>query len=108
MAAISEDELNVVFRICKRLRHALVGQGPVAELVVQIGATVLQKDPDRLARGPADQRLVVVAAFDLGWTASDVGERADPGKHFAELVRALPGDREGADSAAAHPGDGAR
>ena len=86
------DELVVVVFEFQGRRHLLIGQPPVAELVVQIVAAVLKKDADRLVGRGADQRRIDVAA-------ADVGEAADVAEHLAESVGPLPGDGERADAA---------
>src|SRR5262245_16638655 len=75
-------------------------------LVIQIVLAVLQEDADRFLRSLADHRLVIMPAFAQGRTAGDVGKAPDPGERFAEFVRALPGDGERADAAAADAADG--
>ena len=105
--ALAEDEFVVVPGERERLGHLLVGQGPVAVVVVEVVGAVLEEDADRLLGGLADQGLVVVAPFAPGLAAGDVGEAADPREDLAELVRPLPGDGPGADAAAADAGDGA-
>ncbi len=105
--AVAVDELVIVVGELEGLGHLLVGQRPVAVIVVQVVAAVLEEGADRLLRRLADQGLVVVAALAPGRAAGDVREAADPREHLAELVRPLPGDGPGADPAAADPGDGA-
>ena len=55
VAPVAEHELVVVLLVLQRRRHLLVGQRPVAVLVVQVARAVLQEDADRLLLGLADQ-----------------------------------------------------
>src|SRR5215204_2479878 len=87
----------------ERLGHLLVGERPVAVLVVEVVGPVLEEDADWLARRLADERRIIVAALAQRRPTGDVDEAADPGEDFAELIGALPGDREGANTAAADP-----
>src|SRR5206468_6511743 len=68
-----------------------------AAVVVQ---AVLQIDAYRLGVASLDDVGVFVPAHD-------VGEAADSADDFAELIGALPGDREGTDGARRCAGDGA-
>src|SRR5436853_5342321 len=70
-------ELFVVFHVAEGGVHLAVGEGPVADVVVEVAAGVLQEDADGFALGLADERRVGVAA-------ADIGEAADGGEDFAE------------------------
>src|SRR5262245_54781639 len=104
---MSPLEFEIVFGESQRFGHLLVGQGPIAMLIVQIVFAVLQEDADWLLRSLANQGLVIVSAFAQRRSAGDVGKAADPRQDFAELIRALPRDGERADAAAADAADGA-
>src|SRR5262249_31808223 len=104
--AVSPLEFEIVLGESQRFGHLLVGQWPIAMLIVQIVFAVLQEDADRLLRSLANQRLVIVSAFAQRRPAGDVGKAADPRQNFAELIRALPRDGERADAAAADAADG--
>src|SRR6476620_10513866 len=99
--ALPDLEAVVVPRKRQRFREGLVGERPVAVRVVQIVRAILQEHADRLARGLAYERLVVVSAFPYGLSARDVREASAPREHLAELVRPFPRDGERADAAAA-------
>src|SRR5262252_10980482 len=105
--AVPPFEFEIVLGVSQRFGHLLVGQGPIAMLIVQIVFAVLQEDADRFLRSLANQRLVIVSAFAQRRPAGDVGKAADPRQNFAELIRALPRDGERADAAAADAADGA-
>ena len=63
VAAGAEHELVVVASILQGGSHFLIGQGPVAELAVEVGGAVLQEDTNRFGGfGLADQRRISVAA----------------------------------------------
>ena len=105
VVAVAEDELDVVLLELQGFGHLLVGQGPVAVLVVQVVVAVLQEDADRLGRiGLANHDGVGVAAGFQVLAGLYPGETADPGENLAELFGPLPGDGEGADAAAARSG----
>src|SRR5262245_65475 len=97
--ALAELEAVVVALELQGRRHLLVGQRPVAELVVQVLPAALQEHADGLLRLRADQGRVDVAA-------ADVRETADVRQHLAELVRHLPRGRERADAARTDAADG--
>ena len=80
-------ELDIVILEFERGEHLLVCQPPVSVLVVQVVGAVLKVDPNRLFLGLADDP-------GIGVTVSDVGKAADVTEHFAELIRAFPGDGE--------------
>src|SRR5215475_2056213 len=105
--AMSKLEFEIVLGEGQRFSHLLVGQGPVAMQIVEVVFAVLKEDADRFRRSLADQRRIIVSAFAQRRPAGDVGKAADPRQNFAELIRALPGDGEGADAAAADAADGA-
>src|SRR5438105_377830 len=71
--AVPIDELVIIFGESQRLRHLLVGERPVAVIVVEVVGPVLEEDADRLPGGLADQGLVVVAPFSHGLPAGDIG-----------------------------------
>src|SRR5581483_2253961 len=100
--AVPPLEFVIVTGKRERLRHLLIRERPVTVRVIQIVRAVLQKHADRFRRlRLADERRVVVAAFAQRRAVGDVREAADPREYFAEFVRALPRDGEGADAAAA-------
>src|SRR5262245_35348701 len=107
MAAMPEDKLVVVPLEGERLRHLLVAEGPVAERIVQIVVTILQEDTAGLLLLAADHKGIVVAALDTRRAARQIGIAADPGEDLAELIGALPGDRERADGARTQARNGA-
>ena len=78
--------------------HLFVGQGPVAVTVVEVVESVLEEDSDWLSFGLPNPRRVNVAA-------SNIDETADMTDDFPEGIGALPGNREGADSARAIAAD---
>src|SRR5262249_14185374 len=100
--AVAVNELVFIPRELQSGRHLLIGQRPVAMLVVQVVGAVLEEDTDRLPlRLANDARIYVPAA--------DVNEAADVAEHFAEQVRPFPGycertDAAGADAANRPPG----
>lgn len=119
VGAFASDELVIPVGEFEGCGHVLVGDPPTAELVIDIVFAVLEEDADGAAEleelfflwgvvgfvgvfeaGLADGRRVDVAA-------ADVGEAADVGDDFLELVGAVPGGGEGADAAAAVAADGA-
>src|SRR5262249_31001144 len=79
----------------------LVRERPTAGGVIQIVLAILHKDPDWLFRRFADHRGIVMPAFSKRRTAGDIGKAAYPRENLAEFIRALPGNRPGADAAAA-------
>ena len=99
VAAVAVDELVVVVAELQGRVHLLVAERPVAVLVVEVVAAVLQEDADRL----------LVAAFadhaGIDVAAADVREAADVAEHLAEQVGPLPGDGERADAAAGDAAD---
>src|SRR5262245_12471973 len=104
--AVSPFKFIFIFSEGQGFGHGLVGQGPIAMLVIQIVLAVLQEDADRFLRSLANHCLVVMPALAQRRPAGDVGEAADPGQHLAEFIRALPGDGEGADAATADAANG--
>ena len=101
VGAVAHDELVVVVFVFEGGSHLLVGERPVAELIVEICGAVLKENANGFAFGFANECFVVMAA-------ADVGEAADVADDFAELVGSFPGDREGADAAGTHAADGTR
>ena len=91
---LGEDELKVIVHVAQGGGHLLIAEWPVAMRIVEIIATVLQPEAEGFGFGGADQ-------IRVGVTASDVGEGADGGEDFAELVGSLPGGGESADATAA-------
>ena len=73
MSAAAIDELEVVSSEFEGCGHLLIGQRPTAVRIVEISASILKIDSDRLSLGFADQCRVGVAASNVG-EASDVGE----------------------------------
>src|SRR5439155_17027357 len=94
MAAVAENELVIVLGKLQGRGHLLVGQRPVAGVVIQIIGAILEKDADRLARGLAD-----LSRIDI--SAADVREAADMAQDFAKQVGAFPGRGEGTDASRA-------
>src|SRR5271155_1529600 len=92
MLAVAELETHVVTHELQGARHLLARQRPIAKQVVQIIASVLQKHPDGLAFGFADDSGIRVAA-------ADVCETADGRHHFVKYIGALPSDCERANPA---------
>lgn len=78
--------------------HLLVGEWPVSMFIIEVAASRLKEDFDRLAVGFANEGFAVV-------TASDVGEAADMTEDSAEGIRAFPGDGPGANASRADPAD---
>src|SRR3954471_7835352 len=69
VAAVAKNGLVVVFLEFERRFHFLIGNVPVAELVDEIIAAVLQEDADvLLGRGTNDVRITV-SPFDVGVAA---------------------------------------
>src|SRR5262249_1555420 len=99
VAAVAHHELVVVLHELQRRGHLLVRQRPVAVQVVEVVLAVLEEDADRLLLRLADHPRIDVAA-------ADVRETADVAEDLAELVRPLPGRREGADAARTGSSDG--
>ncbi len=54
--ALAEDELIIVLRKRQGLGHLLVGQRPVAVVVVEVVGAVLEEDADRLLRASCGSR----------------------------------------------------
>src|SRR5690606_10716656 len=86
--------------------HLLVGEEPVAVLVVQVVAPVLQENAQPTHRTLADQRGVEVAtrhqcACLRRRLVADGDIAADEADHVAEGLRPVPGDGERGDRAAA-------
>src|SRR5215510_4715911 len=94
VGAIPKLEAVVVVHELERRSHLLVGQWPVAVLVVQVARAVLQEDPDRFWFRLADDSRIDVPT-------ADVCEAANGAEHLSKLVGTLPGDRERADASTA-------
>ena len=92
--AVAEFETIVVTSELQRGRHLLVGERPVAELVVEIVRSVLEEHAQRAWSTLADECRVDVPA-------ADIREAADMADDLAEDVRPLPRDGERADAAGA-------
>src|SRR5712675_869597 len=91
---VPELEPVVVPAELERRRHGLVGEGPIAPAVVEVGGPVLQEHADGPPGLLADERRVDVAP-------ADAHEAADVADDLAKVVRPLPGRGEGADAAGA-------
>src|SRR5215468_1735359 len=99
VGALAVVEFDVVFTECQSRKHLLVGERPVAKIIIEIVTAILQKYA---------QRFFVATAADhtgVGIAAANVGEAADVREHFAELVGPLPGNSERTDSATRHAAD---
>src|SRR5687767_1654950 len=70
VGAIAIFELVIVTGKFQRSRHLLIGQGPVAMGVVQVIASVLEKDSQRFAFSLPNQGRVDMSAADVGETAN--------------------------------------
>ncbi len=79
--------------------HHLVRHPPVAAVEVIVASAALEEDAEGLGLEFADEHGQLI-----GTVNADVG--ADAGEHTAEAIRAMPGDHEGADAAAAVASDG--
>src|SRR5262249_33462248 len=100
MAAVAVLKFVIVLGKLQSERHLLIGEWPVAVLVIQIGGAGLEEEPDRLwaLLGFAHKCRIDIAA-------ADIGEAADMAQHLAEQVGPLPSDRESADAAGADAAD---
>ncbi len=65
-SSISHHEFVVVLHEFQRGGHFLIRQAPVAVQVVEVVRAFLQKDPQRLHFGLADDRRIDVPAADVG------------------------------------------
>ena len=100
VGAFTEHELVIVTGELERGRHVLIRERPVAELIVEIIATILKEDAQGLLLRLANHGGIHIAA-------TNVGEGTDVADHLAEGFGMLPGDGESADAAGTAAGDGA-
>jgi hypothetical protein len=95
VAAVSEDETEVVPAFRKGGSYAQVGAEPVElrGIPVEIASRCLEEDPQRFLRRVLDQVRVAVAASELREAAEETEDSPEP-------IGPRPGDGEGAASAA--------
>ena len=91
VGAVAHDEVVVVVHELQCCGHLLIGERPIAVLVVEVTRSVLQEHAQRLVVRLANYRRVDVPA-------PNVCEAADMAEHSAVLIGTLPGNRECADA----------
>src|ERR1700683_1584276 len=95
-----DDKSGIVTGVFERRSHVLVADVPTSGVEALIVPAVLEKDPQSLRLGLADERRVDVAA-------AQIGEAADEAEHPVGGGRAVPGGGETGNAAGAGTGDGA-
>ena len=66
VSTFPQDELVIITRELQCSGHVLVRQRPVAKLIVEIVAAVLQEDFERLFVGLTNEGRIDVTATDVG------------------------------------------
>lgn len=87
VSARTTHESIVVLAVFQGRIHLQVAKPPVAVLVVEVVAAILQKNFNGSFSVLANHRWIRMAALDIG-------ETPDVAKHFVKLIGPLPGSRK--------------
>ena len=83
MGTLRPDVAVIILGEFERRLHLHISKGPRPVRVIKIVDPVLEKPPNRLRRGLADQARIDV-------TTSDISKTANLGSYLAERIWALP------------------